>query len=54
MAGFVNRGTLDGKPIDRLAASFGVSPKDLPFHPGVREKFYGAYADDNASRPLKA
>lgn len=51
---FVNRGTLAGKPIDALAASFGVSAKDLPFHEGVREKFYGAYADDNKTRTLKA
>jgi predicted dehydrogenase len=51
---FVNRGTLAGKPVDALAASLGVSPQELPFHPGLREKFYGAYADDNASRTLKA
>jgi len=51
---FVNRGTLSGKLIDDLAASFGVSAKDLPFHPGVREKFYGIYPDDNPSHTLKA
>jgi predicted dehydrogenase len=51
---FVNRGTLAGKPIDALAAEFGVSPAQLAFHPGVREKFYGAYTADNAARTLKA
>jgi hypothetical protein len=51
---FVNRGTLAGKPIDALAAEFGVKPAELPFQPGVREKFYGVYPDDNASRTLKA
>ena len=51
---FVNRGTLSGKPVDALAASFGVTVPELPFHPGVREKLYGVYADDNASRTLKA
>jgi predicted dehydrogenase len=51
---FVNRATLAGKPVDALAASFGVSPKELPFHEGVREKLYGVYADDNKTRTLKA
>ena len=51
---FVNRGTLSGKPVEELAASFGVSPKELPFHPGVREKLYGIYPDRTDSRTLKA
>ena len=51
---FVNRATLAGKPVEDLAASYGVSPAELPFHPGVREKLYGYYSDDNASRTLKA
>lgn len=51
---FVNRANLAGKPIDALAKEFGVTPKELPFHPGVREKFYGVYTDDNRARDLKA
>jgi len=51
---FVNRGTLVGKPVNELAASFGVAPGELPFHPAVREKLYGIYDNDNRSRTLKA
>ena len=51
---FVNRGTLTGKPVEELAASLGVTPNELPFHPGLREKLYGSYPDDNAARTLKA
>ncbi len=51
---FVNRGTLSGKPVEELAASMGVAPRDLPFHPAVREKLYGIYDYDNSTRPLRA
>ena len=51
---FVNRGTVAGKPIDALAATFGIRAEEVPFHPAVREKFYRAYADDNAGHTLKA
>ena len=51
---FVNRGMLSGKPVDELAASLKVAPKDVPFHPGVREKLYGAYPDRNSPQTLKA
>lgn len=51
---FVNRGSLTGKPVDELAASFKVAPKDVPFHPGVREKLYGAYPDRDNPQTLKA
>jgi hypothetical protein len=43
-----------GKPVEDLAASVGVSPEEVAFHPEVRERFSRVYPHDNFDRPPRA